>query len=133
MKMRSGLSILVLLVLGDTAGSQTFVRLGGEFQINTYTTGSQRLPEVSSTPEGEFVVVWSDVGDSYPFFDGRDGRHSGVFGQRFSALGSPLGGDFQVNTYTTGGQSSAAVGVNAAGGFVVVWSSLFPVSRSRTH
>ena len=47
----------------------------------------------------------------------------GVFGQRYASSGSALGTEFQVNTYTTGSQSEAAVASDAAGGFVVVWSS----------
>jgi hypothetical protein len=45
-----------------------------------------------------------------------------IFGQHFAPDGSPLGSEFQVNTYTTDTEQSPAV---AAGddGFVVVWTS----------
>src|SRR2546426_789632 len=35
----------------------------------------------------------------------------------------PVGTEFQVNTYTTSDQFSSQVGTDAAGNFVVVWSS----------
>jgi hypothetical protein len=64
---------------------------------------------------GNFVVVWSSSGG--------DGSGSGVFGQLFTAGGSPVGSNFQVNTYTTLNQSSPAVAANLSGEFVVAWSS----------
>jgi hypothetical protein len=42
---------------------------------------------------------------------------------RTSAPAQPVGAEFQVNTYTTSGQFSPAVGPDGAGGFVVVWHS----------
>jgi len=84
---------------------------------------------VSSASSGEFVVVWSDIGTSYPGFNGQDGSDSGVFGRRFSATGAPLGPEFQVNTYTTSTQGDAVVGSDATGGFVVVWTSGYPAQQ----
>jgi hypothetical protein len=49
--------------------------LGTEFRINSYTTGSQRLPTVASNAFGDFVVAWDSLG--------QDGSGYGVFGQRF--------------------------------------------------
>jgi hypothetical protein len=36
---------------------------------------------------------------------------------------TPAGADFQVNTYTTGPQTAASVGVDPAGRFIIVWTS----------
>jgi hypothetical protein len=96
----------------DSAGAA----LGTEFQINTFTTGEQFAPSVSSDAAGSFVVVWSSAG--------QDGSVYGVFGQRYDSGGSPAGTEFPVNTYTTGGQYLAAVASGAAGDFVAVWSSI---------
>ena len=41
---------------------------------------------------------------------------------------TPLGDDFQVNTYTTAGQSTPAVAVAPNGDFVVVWQSDFQLN-----
>jgi hypothetical protein len=91
------------------------VPAGGEFQVNTYTTGSQKLPALVMNAAGNFVVVWSSAG--------QDGDGDGIFGQRYDATGTPLGAEFQVNTYTTNDQYGPAVAMNAQGRFVVVWRS----------
>lgn len=96
--------------------------IGGEFQINTYTPGDQGYPslDVATAANGDFVVAWS----SYY----QDGEGLGVFGQRFNNLGAPVGGEFQINTYTPGDQgladnhSGVAVARSPAGDFVVVWT-----------
>jgi hypothetical protein len=95
----------------DAAG----LPVGGEFQINTYTTSAQASAAVAMDAGGRFVVVWQS-------FD-QDGDSLGVFGRRYDAAGVPLGGEFQVNTYTTGTQRSPALAVDPAGSFVVVWQS----------
>jgi hypothetical protein len=93
----------------DGAGSP----LGGEFRVNTYTTGIQGYPVVATNPEGRFVVVWQ----SYA----QDGSYYGIFGQRYNAAGAAVGGEFQVNTFTTHGQAFPAVAMAPQGDFVVVW------------
>ena len=91
--------------------------VGGEFQVNTYTTKSQQSPLVAMDADGNFVVVWRS------YF--QDGDRSGVFGQQFASNGSPVGGEFQVNTYTTGYQRPAGIAMDADGDFVVVWNSRY--------
>jgi hypothetical protein len=86
---------------------------GSEFRINSYTTGDQRLPAVAADASGRFVVVWSSYYE--------DGSGAGIFGRRFDASGMPQGGEFQVNTYTTGPQTFPSVASDASGNFVVVW------------
>jgi len=88
---------------------------GGEFLVSSYTAGYPSLPAVASSANGSFVVVWHSYGP--------DGSASGVFGHRFDAFGAPAGGEFAVNTYTTGSQSQPAVSSDASGNFVVVWHS----------
>ena len=95
----------------DAAGSPQ----GGEFQVNTYTTGDQSGPIVGVDGTGNFVIVWES--------NGQDGSGWGIFGRRFDAAGTPLGGEFQVNTYTTGDQLYPIVSTNASGSFVVTWQS----------
>ena len=41
--------------------SSTGAALTGEFQISTYTSGSQSLPRVASDPDGDFVVAWNSL------------------------------------------------------------------------
>jgi hypothetical protein len=89
--------------------------LGGEFRVNTFTTGNQRYPSVATASLGNFVVVWN----SYA----QDGSGQGIFGQRYANSGTPLGSEFRVNTYTTGWQYRPDLVADASGNFVVVWSS----------
>jgi cysteine-rich repeat protein len=98
----------------DSAGSPQ----GGEFVVNTYTTGRQSSPAVATDPAGNFVVVWVD-GDFLAA--GQDGSGSGVVGQRYDSTGVPVGGEFAVNTYTTGHQTLPVVAVDGSGNFVVAW------------
>ena len=111
---------------GDSIQAQRYdssgTPLGGQFQVNTYTTGNQRSPKVTGDGAGNFVVVWNSNGSA-----GSDTSSYSIQAQRYDATGTPVGGQFQVNTYTTGGQGSfyggAGVLVDGAGNFVVVWQS----------
>jgi hypothetical protein len=51
---------------------------GLQFQVNTFTTGTQNRPSVAADPDGAFVVVWGSNGSS-----GTDTSQSSVQGQRF--------------------------------------------------
>jgi len=95
----------------DAAGAAQ----GGEFRVNTYTTGYQLAASVAADASGDFVVVWISAG--------QDGSGYGVFGQRFDAAGVPQGGEFLVNSFTTGNQTFPRVASDTNGNFVVVWSS----------
>ena len=90
---------------------------GGEFQVNTYTTGAQNIPAVATDGAGNFVVVWQSAGGA-----GSDSGDS-IQGQRFDSTGAAQGGQFQINSYMTSTQSYPAVATAAAGNFVVVWHS----------
>ncbi len=89
--------------------------VGNEFRVNTYTAGNQQEAAVAADGLGNFVVVWAS--------GGQDGNNYGVFGQRFDSVGTPFGGEFQVNTYTTQMQREPAVAADGAGNFVVTWIS----------
>ncbi len=118
--MRSTLFFLVLLAFCQTEGlsGQSPASLGGEFEVNTYTTSDQSAPAVAVDAAGGFVVVWSSSGSS-----GTDTSLTSIQGQRFASGGTALGGEFQVNTYTANGQLSPAVAVDDDGDFIVVWTS----------
>lgn len=99
--------------------------LGTEFIVNSYTTDAQRQPSVAMSPNGEFVVVWNSDPGLSPSGEAQDGDGFGVFGQRFNSNGTPIGGEFQVNSYTTSHQylswHAPSVAMNSNGNFVVVW------------
>ena len=90
--------------------------LGPEFRVNTHTPDAQRYPSVAVDGSGNFVVVWESLL--------QDGDTFGVFGQRFTSSGAPLGPEFRVNTATTASQAGASLAIDSAGNFVVVWRSL---------
>ena len=92
--------------------------LGPEFQVNTYTTDYQLSPAVAADAAGDFVIVWQSYGSS-----GDDADGYSIQARRFTAAGSPLGSEVQVNSYTTSSQTSAAVSFQPGGSFVVVWAS----------
>jgi hypothetical protein len=49
----------------------------GEFQVNSYTSNWQRIPDVALSDSGTFVVVWQSFA--------QDGDGYGVFGRRFAS------------------------------------------------
>ena len=91
---------------------------GGEFQVNTFTVGNQGVPSVTALVDGGFVVTWSSYG--------QDGGNWGVYGQRYAADGSVVGGEFSINQITAGIQTavygSETVATLADGRLVQVWS-----------
>ncbi|MEL7361922.1 MAG: T9SS type A sorting domain-containing protein [Bacteroidota bacterium] len=89
--------------------------LGEEFQVNTTTAGDQARPSVGVDADGTALVVWDS--------DGLDGSGTGIVARRFAADGTPLGDEFQVNTFTEDDQVEADVDVSADGSAVVVWQS----------
>lgn len=88
----------------------------GEFRVNQFTTNQQQEPAVALDADGDFVIAW----ESY----GQDGSRFGVYARRFTANGTAVGSEFRVNTTTSDEQRTPAVSMNAAGDFVVLWSSL---------
>jgi hypothetical protein len=95
----------------DSSGSPA----GGELQVNTYVMGYQHEPAVAMNGDGDFVVAWTSRG--------QDGVPFSVFAQRFSAAGSPLGGELQVESDLSGIRVLPAIAADADGDFVVVWQN----------
>ncbi len=56
---------------------------GDEFQVNVYTDDGQVMPDVSMGSDGRFVVVWTSAQ--------QDGSYGGIFAQRYTPDGTPLG------------------------------------------
>lgn len=87
--------------------------VGSQFQVNALTTDQQTRATVDMDGDGNFVVSWGTFRNS-----GAD-----LFLRRFSSDGTPLGTEFQVNTYTNGRQYRQDVGFDANGDFIVAWRS----------
>jgi hypothetical protein len=93
----------------------TCVKIGSEFQVNTYTTTNQDNPSVTSFADGNFVVTWDS--------NNQDTSTPGVYGQCFNSMGVKTGAEFQVNTYTMNTQYDSSVVSFLDSSFLVVWSS----------
>lgn len=92
------------------------IKIGSEFQVNTYTTERQQYPAVAADGSGNFIVVWQSWNQS------PDTPGNAVFGQRFDADGSKVGSEFQVNGPASVGVERPAVAADGPGNFVVAWS-----------
>lgn len=100
------------------AAAQTASPQGPQFQVNGYTSGSQRAAAVAADPQGRFFVTWHSFGSS-----GTDTDAFSIQARRFAANGSPVGGQFQVNAYTASDQAFPAVAIDGLGNVVAVWQS----------
>lgn len=110
--------VILLPLLQASATLGQGLPLGPQFQVNSYTANTQQGAQVSTDPQGRFVVTWQSFGSP-----GNDNGSPSIQAQRFDPQGNPLGAQFQVNTYTPGNQSLPAVATDALGNFVVVWES----------
>jgi len=90
------------------------VPAGGEFRVNSYTTGGQYDASVAVDKSGGFIVAWDS--------DGQDGDHGGIFARRFDAGGTPLGAEFRVNETTTDQQLVPAVAIDGRGTVLITWT-----------
>jgi hypothetical protein len=84
--------------------------------VNTTTVRSQSGSAMTALSDGRFIVIWHDYS-----ITGEDRSGSAVRAQIFNADGSPLGGEFVVNTTTENYQMPGAVTALPDGRFVVVW------------
>jgi len=90
--------------------------IGGDFQVNTFVTGSQQFPQVAADAAGNFIVVWGSA-------SAQDGSREGVYARRYGPNGQPLSGEFLVNQFTLNIQGNASVAMDDAGDFVIAWES----------
>ncbi len=89
----------------DTAQGSTF--------LVSPTAGSNRLPSVAMDAEGGFVVAWENQPTS---------GSEEIYAQRYSAAGTPEGGDVVVSPIA-GNNDYPSVAMDAAGDFVVAWEN----------
>jgi hypothetical protein len=92
--------------------SPTGAPVGGEFQVPSFTTGAQQAAVVRARDNGDFTVTWLENSGTQD-----------LFARRFLANGTPVGAQFQVNTYTTGLQYTYSFGMDRRGNFIVNWNN----------
>ena len=85
--------------------------LGDQFQVNTYTPGSQFQPSIASWPDGRFLVAWE--GSQSP----------NLSAQLYHSDGMANGGEFSLSSYVTGSQGSPSLLVTSTGEVIGVWQS----------
>ena len=88
---------------------------GGQTLVNSTTAGNQLDPAITALAGGGFVVVWDSANV--------DGNGFAIVAQVFDTEGDKVGGELQVNSFTTGSQDTPSVAARADGGFVVTWES----------
>jgi hypothetical protein len=88
---------------------------GAEFRVNTYTLDHQQYPAAAMADDGSFVVAWESLN--------QEGAGRGIYAQRYSPAGTPIGGEVHINAFTTNEQTSPDVAIDALGNFVVAWES----------
>ena len=87
-----------------------------QFQVNTFfQTGIQDEPAVCQATSGNVLVSWSER-------QGYDGSAMGVFARVYGPDGTPLTGEFVVNSNTFASQWRPLIAPTPAGGWVVAWS-----------
>ncbi len=100
--------------------AQRFSAMGtadsGETQVNQYTADNQADPVIAALAGGGYVIVWNSAN--------QDGSGSGVYAQRYNAVGAAVGSETRVNSSTTNQQLLPAVAGLGDGGYVVTWTSL---------
>ncbi len=96
---------------------------GGEFRVNTNTSGNQATPSIAALDDGSSVIVWFDESGTLG-----DSSGSSIKGQRYDASGAAVGGEFLVNTQTTNNQVRPTITAVNGGGFVVGWTDASGVS-----
>ncbi|MEB3356357.1 MAG: right-handed parallel beta-helix repeat-containing protein [Synechococcales bacterium] len=89
--------------------------LGSEFQVNTTTIGSQNNPAIATLTDNSIVVVWNSYG--------QDGSAYGIVAQRLATDGTPIGGEWVVNSATVANQQRPDITALTDGGFVITWRS----------
>ncbi|MDO6482733.1 calcium-binding protein [Shimia thalassica] len=89
--------------------------IGSEIRVNTEQRNSQYHHSLAPLEDGGFVAAWQSWA--------QDGSIEGVYMQRFSASGVPLGYETRVNADTVGNQTRPEVAGLSDGGFVVVFQT----------
>ncbi len=82
-----------------------------EFVVSTSEPGDNEPNGAAIGAEGDFVVAWTE-----------DAANGEVFGRRFDADTTPLGGAFPMNADTVPSRFDSSIARDASGRFVVVWT-----------
>ena len=110
---------------GDYAGiyaqryDSSGLAVGAEFHVSTQTVSAQESPAIAALKDGGWLISWESVEKDdryYPEF--------GIYAQRYSADGSPVGGEFRVAAADTFNQYDSAIAARSDGGWISAWTSV---------
>src|SRR5258706_6563839 len=91
--------------------------IGGDLQVNSLTTKSQRDPAMAALAGGNVAVVWGSLNQR------TSGSMQDIYGQLLSPAGQKINAEFTVNQFTPFNQRTPAIAALSSGGVVVVWGS----------
>lgn len=99
-----------------------YIWMTGDVPVNTFINNFQTTPAIATLINGNVIIVWSSFDET----NTPSGSPSllDVYGRIFSPAGTPVTGEFLINSqFTSYNQRSPAVAALANGGFVVSWVS----------
>ncbi len=86
-------------------------KIGQEFRINTHTPDEQ-INQSIAYGGTNYLVTWSS--------NWQDGNRYGIYGQLVNTLGSKVGSEFLINTYTTNDQRYPSLAFDGAN-YLITW------------
>jgi hypothetical protein len=95
--------------------------LGNNFNVNDPADSTDHsTPSISTDSDGNFVITWlNDRGDI-----------TGIYAQRFSSDGTPLGNNFKVNDDPDSILCEVpSISMSKTGDFIISWNVMFPNSN----
>jgi hypothetical protein len=88
---------------------------GEPFVVNTIRAGIQQWPRVAMNDANEFVIAWEhDTGEP---------NATEIAARYFDPNGTPVGDQFQLNTYTLDAQRYPDVAMAGDGSYIAAWES----------
>jgi hypothetical protein len=108
-KTSAGCAAVCLLLVSALASAQPFGPSGSAFRVNT-SSGYEIQPAIGMDATGSFVIAW------------KSGFHD-LLAQRYAKSGTPLGGEFRVNSSASSYPYEASVSGASTGLFTIAWTS----------
>ena len=102
--------------------------LVNDIQVNTATEGRQQYASLAALPDGGFVATWSSYSETTKRFD--------VFAQLYDANASPIGEEFQVNSFALSSRTNqfwSAATALANSDFVITWAGTGSESEANSY
>ena len=92
--------------------------VGQAFQVNTTIAGNQTNPRIVIDHQNHIFVAWQG--------NGPGGEGTGLYGQRYDAMGNPVGEEFSVNSAQTPARLAPAMAMSDDGHVAVMWATEKP-------